>query len=202
MHHYGVHDGTRTHHTTYNINSNSILRTALIDFLEWSTTGGASDIVKAKSSGEDPRATGGLVSNLPHPWVNKTKQHTHCVHDVTLTYHTMYNILTNWEMHYYGVHDVTRTHHTTYTINSNTILRTTPIVFLIEVLLCTWGNTNIPHYVQHKWRSVRWTTQLPLLIFNRCERQQLRTHARSNRSRVRDGDGEREREQGSGGGVE
>jgi hypothetical protein len=37
----------------------------------------ASDIVKAKSSGEDPRATGGLVSNLPHPWVNKTKQHTH-----------------------------------------------------------------------------------------------------------------------------
>jgi len=39
-------------------------------------TGGASDIVKAKSSGEDPRATGGLVSNLPHPRVNKTKQHT------------------------------------------------------------------------------------------------------------------------------
>ena len=38
--------------------------------------GGASDIVKAKSSGEDPRATGGLVSNLPHPRVNKTKQHT------------------------------------------------------------------------------------------------------------------------------
>ena len=35
-----------------------------------------SDIVKAKSSGEDPRATGGLVSNLPHPRVNKTKQHT------------------------------------------------------------------------------------------------------------------------------
>ena len=31
---------------------------------------------KAKSSGEDPRATGGLVSNLPHPRVNKTKQHT------------------------------------------------------------------------------------------------------------------------------
>jgi len=27
------------------------------------------------SSGEDPRATGGLVSNLPHPWVNKTKKH-------------------------------------------------------------------------------------------------------------------------------
>ena len=38
-------------------------------------TGGASDIVKAKSSGEDPRATGDLVSNLPHPRVNKTKQH-------------------------------------------------------------------------------------------------------------------------------
>jgi len=45
-------------------------------------TGGASDIVKAKSSGEDPRATRGLVSNLPHPRVNKTKQHTsgpHCL---------------------------------------------------------------------------------------------------------------------------
>jgi len=40
-------------------------------------TGGASDIVKAESSGEDPRATRGLVSNLPHPQVNKTKQHTH-----------------------------------------------------------------------------------------------------------------------------
>jgi len=39
-------------------------------------TGGASDIVKAESSAEDPRATGGLVSNLPHPRVNKTKQHT------------------------------------------------------------------------------------------------------------------------------
>jgi len=39
-------------------------------------TGGASDIVKVKCSGEDPRATGCLVSNLPHPWVNKTKQHT------------------------------------------------------------------------------------------------------------------------------
>jgi len=40
--------------------------------------GGASDIVtvKAESSGEDSRATGGLVSNLPHPRVNKTKQHT------------------------------------------------------------------------------------------------------------------------------
>ena len=39
-------------------------------------TRGASDIVKAKSSGEDPKATGGLISNLPHPRVNKTKQHT------------------------------------------------------------------------------------------------------------------------------
>jgi len=39
-------------------------------------TGGASDMVEAKSSGKDPRATGGLVSNLPHPRVNKTKQHT------------------------------------------------------------------------------------------------------------------------------
>jgi len=43
-----------------------------IDFL-WV---GASDIVKAKSSREDPRATGGLVSNFPHPRVNKTKQHS------------------------------------------------------------------------------------------------------------------------------
>ena len=48
------------------------------------TTGGASDIVKAKSSGEDPRATGGLVSNLPHPRVNKTKQHT----SISYTYTT------------------------------------------------------------------------------------------------------------------
>jgi len=40
-------------------------------------TGGASDIVvKAESSGEDPRATGGLVSDLPHHRVDKTKQHT------------------------------------------------------------------------------------------------------------------------------
>ena len=31
-----------------------------------------------ESSGEDPRATGGLVSNLPHPRVNKTKQHWRC----------------------------------------------------------------------------------------------------------------------------
>jgi len=37
--------------------------------------GGVSDIVKAESSGEDPRVTGGLVSNLPHPRVNKTNQH-------------------------------------------------------------------------------------------------------------------------------
>jgi len=34
---------------------------------------GASDKVEVESSGEDPRATGGLVSNLPHPRVNKTK---------------------------------------------------------------------------------------------------------------------------------
>ena len=40
-------------------------------------TGGASDIVKAESSGEYPRATGGLVSNLPHLWVHTTKQHTY-----------------------------------------------------------------------------------------------------------------------------
>jgi len=39
-------------------------------------TRGASDIVKAESSGEDPGANGGLVSNLPHPRVNKTRQHT------------------------------------------------------------------------------------------------------------------------------
>jgi len=36
----------------------------------------ASDIVKAESSGEDPKATGGLVSDLPYPRVNNTKQHT------------------------------------------------------------------------------------------------------------------------------
>jgi len=39
-----------------------------------------------ESSGEDPRATGGLVSNLPHPRVNKTKQHTQSnthLHDVS-----------------------------------------------------------------------------------------------------------------------
>jgi len=39
-------------------------------------TGGASNILKAQSCGEDARAPGGLVSNLPHPRVNKTKQHT------------------------------------------------------------------------------------------------------------------------------
>ena len=32
-------------------------------------------VTLAESSGEDPGATGGLVSNLPHPRVNKTKQH-------------------------------------------------------------------------------------------------------------------------------
>jgi len=42
---------------------------------EW-WTGEASDIVKAKYTGEDPRATLGLVSSLPHPLVNQTKQHT------------------------------------------------------------------------------------------------------------------------------
>jgi len=30
---------------------------------------------KAGSSGEEPRATGGFVSNLPHPRVNQTQQH-------------------------------------------------------------------------------------------------------------------------------
>jgi len=38
------------------------------------TGGAAVDILKVESSGEDPRAIGGLVSNLPHPWVNKTDQ--------------------------------------------------------------------------------------------------------------------------------
>jgi len=37
--------------------------------------GGASDIVKAESSWEDPRATKGLVFNFPDPRVNKTKKH-------------------------------------------------------------------------------------------------------------------------------
>ena len=41
-------------------------------------TGVASDIVKSESSGEDPRATGGLLSNPPHPRVNKKKQHSLC----------------------------------------------------------------------------------------------------------------------------
>jgi len=40
------------------------------------------EIVKAESSGEDPRATGGLVSNLPHPQFNKTKQHQGQRHSV------------------------------------------------------------------------------------------------------------------------
>jgi len=38
--------------------------------------GRSSDIVvKVDSSAEDPKATGGQVSNCIHPWVNKTKQH-------------------------------------------------------------------------------------------------------------------------------
>jgi len=41
--------------------------------MEKGGTGGAN--VKAESTREDPRATPGLVSNLPHPRVNKTKQH-------------------------------------------------------------------------------------------------------------------------------
>ena len=41
-----------------------------------SHTGGARDMVTAESSGGASRATGGLVSNLPYPRVNKTKQHT------------------------------------------------------------------------------------------------------------------------------
>jgi len=39
-------------------------------------TGEASAIVKTESVGEEVRATGGLVSNLPHPQVKKTKQLT------------------------------------------------------------------------------------------------------------------------------
>jgi len=50
----------------------------IVKELEKDFHGGASDIVKAKSSGKDPRETGGLVSNLSHPRVNKTKQHTWC----------------------------------------------------------------------------------------------------------------------------
>jgi len=38
------------------------------------TAGGANDIVKAKSSGEDPRATGGLISNLPRQLANFEKE--------------------------------------------------------------------------------------------------------------------------------
>jgi len=34
-------------------------------------------VVKVESSGEDPRATEGLVSNLPYPRVNKIKQLEH-----------------------------------------------------------------------------------------------------------------------------
>ena len=40
-------------------------------------TMGASDIVQAKRSKEDPRATGGLLVSLFHLRVNKTKQHSH-----------------------------------------------------------------------------------------------------------------------------
>ena len=47
----------------------------------------AHDIVKAESSGEDPRATGGLVSNLPHPRVNKIKQLT--VREPILSVHSL-----------------------------------------------------------------------------------------------------------------
>jgi len=35
----------------------------------------ASDIVKAESSREDPRAIGSFISNRSHPRVNQTKQH-------------------------------------------------------------------------------------------------------------------------------
>jgi len=44
------------------------------------------DIVKVKSSGEDPRATGDFVSNFPHPRVNKTKQHAAHTHACTRTH--------------------------------------------------------------------------------------------------------------------
>jgi len=53
--------------------------TLLTSFCVRQKDGGASDIVKAKTSGEDLRATGGLASNLPHPRVNNTKQH-YCDH--------------------------------------------------------------------------------------------------------------------------
>jgi len=36
-----------------------------------------SDIAKAKGFAEDSSATEDLVSNLPHPWVDQTKKHTH-----------------------------------------------------------------------------------------------------------------------------
>ena len=38
-------------------------------------TRGASNIVKAECSREDPRASGGLIFNLPHPGFIKTKHH-------------------------------------------------------------------------------------------------------------------------------
>jgi len=46
----------------------------LVKKMEERETGG--DIVTAKSSREDLKATRGFVSNLPHPQVNKIKQHT------------------------------------------------------------------------------------------------------------------------------
>ena len=60
-------------------------------------TGGASDIVKAKCSGEDPRATAGLVSNLFHPRVNKIKQHTMVTHS-NVTGTTLFLFLFSKEM--------------------------------------------------------------------------------------------------------
>jgi len=51
-----------------------LLQPVLLDSTT-SSCGCTFSTVKAESSGEDPRATGGLVSNLSHPWVNKTKQH-------------------------------------------------------------------------------------------------------------------------------
>jgi len=50
-------------------------------------TGGASDIVKAKSSTEDPRATGGRISNLSHPLVNK-QSNTHTIESTKLNFDT------------------------------------------------------------------------------------------------------------------
>jgi len=38
-------------------------------------TGGPSDFVKSRSTRENSKSTGGLVSNLPHPRVNRTKAH-------------------------------------------------------------------------------------------------------------------------------